>query len=301
MRLESRLYYYGLGMGIPYGLLNSVARTYSLARCAYDVYRRQRLTRDLLRDSSWSGFIPKDRGYARVQTNTLPGIEEALQTVRQIIRERRKTGWKTRDVNPVDHLELPEHFRDHPEILNFALSDKIVQIVCDYYGMVPQLKEIGIWVTREQEKLYNSQLFHLDKPEVGILALFINVERNDEEKGPVTLLPADISKEIRKNTRYDEIYFRGSGYISDEMVFHHCSPQDQITLAGGPGTGTFCDTSRCFHYGSRCHSGERIMMMVKFMPPHRAHKTRTPLFDLVPEPEDEVRRLMLSGAAFVHR
>ncbi len=62
-------------MGIPYGLLNSVARTYSLARCAYDVYRRQRLARDLLRDSPWSGFIPKDRGYARVQTNTLPGID----------------------------------------------------------------------------------------------------------------------------------------------------------------------------------------------------------------------------------
>jgi hypothetical protein len=33
------------------------------------------LARDLLRGSSWSGFIPKDRGYARVQTNTLPGID----------------------------------------------------------------------------------------------------------------------------------------------------------------------------------------------------------------------------------
>ncbi|HZS55553.1 MAG TPA: hypothetical protein VFA65_14225, partial [Bryobacteraceae bacterium] len=59
--------------------------------------------------------------------------------------------------------------------------------------------------------------------------------------------------------------------------------------------------SNCFHFGSRCQAGERIMMMVKFMLPHRARRSRTPLFDLVPEPTDEARRLALAGAVFEQR
>jgi hypothetical protein len=40
------------------------------------------------------------------------------------------------------------------------------------------------------------------------------------------------------------------------------------------------------------------MMMVKFMLPHKARKPRTPLFDLVPKPTDEIRQLVLCGAEF---
>jgi hypothetical protein len=81
-------------------------------------------------------------------------------------------------------------------------------------------------------------------------------------------------------------------------MFQHCRPEHQISLEGGPGTGAIVDTSNCFHFGSRCREGERIMMMVKFMLPHRARKSRTPLFDLITPPADEVRRLALSGAIF---
>ncbi len=69
-------------------------------------------------------------------------------------------------------------------------------------------------------------------------------------------------------------------------------------LGGEPGTGGFADTSNCFHYGSRCKSGERKMLVVKFMLPHKARNPRTPLFDLVPEPRSEARRLALSGGVF---
>ena len=71
-------------------------------------------------------------------------------------------------------------------------------------------------------------------------------------------------------------------------------------MAGGAGTGGFADASNCFHFGSRCQTGERIMLVVKFMLPHKAPYPGTRLFDLVPESGDEVRRLVLSGAEF-HR
>jgi hypothetical protein len=298
MTIESKLYYYGLGVGIPYRTLNSLADVVAVTRHASDVNHRRQLAREMLANSPWVGFMPRAKGYARVEPETLPGTREALGAVREIIAERRKTGWRQRAVNPVDHLEIPEDFRDHPALLKFALSDAMLQIVSDYYGMVPQLKEVGIWVTRPQKSRTNSQLFHLDKPETQIVGLFMNVEHNGREKGPTTFIPADVSQRVRHKTNYESVYFRGDGYLSDELVFQHCRPENQISLEGGPGTGAIVDTSNCFHFGSRCQSGERIMMMVKFMLPHRARKNRTALFDLIEPPADQARRLALVGAIF---
>lgn len=298
MDIESRLYHYGLGAGIPYAALNSIANVFDAARYAPELARRRRLARQLLADSPWAGFVPRDRGCALVGPDTLPGMDEMLDAVRAIIEDRRKTGWRARKHNPFYQLERAEDFRDYPAIMNFVLSDPMLHIVSDYYGMVPQLKEVGIWLTPPQDHEFSSQLYHLDKPESRLLKLFINIDVNDDNSGPLTLLPTDVSNIVRNRTGYEAIYFRGDGRLTDKDVFAHCSPADQIALGGSSGSGGFADTSNCFHYGSRCKSGERKMFTVAFMLPHKARESRTPLFDLVPEPPDEVRRLVLSGAKF---
>ncbi|MEJ2374200.1 MAG: hypothetical protein P8Y71_01920 [Pseudolabrys sp.] len=298
MDFEARLYHYGLGAGIPYGVLNSLANTVDVARNAPDLVRRRRLAREMLAASPWRGFIPPDRGFALVGPNTLPGTQEVLEAVRAIIADRRQTGWRARRHNPFYQLERAEDFSDYPALLDFALSDAMLHIVSDYYGMVPQMKEIGIWLTPPQDHEFSSQLYHLDKPESQLVKLFINVDPNDEDTGPLTLLPTNVSNVVRSKTRYESIYFRGDGRLTDKDVFAHCAPGDQIALGGESGSGGFADTSNCFHYGSRCRSGERKMLTVAFMLPYKAREVRTPLFDLAPEPADEVRRLVLSGAHF---
>jgi hypothetical protein len=300
MDLESRLYHYGLGVGIPYGALNSIANALDTARNASGLAHRRKLAKDMLKGSPWTGFISKDRGYAVVTPDTLPGTRPALEAARAIIEDRRKTGWKARKNNPFYQCERPEDFRDYPALLDFALSDDMLHIVSDYYGIVPQMKEIGIWLTPPQERQFSSQLYHLDKPEAQIVGLFLNVEANDASVGPLTFLPIDISNRVRRKTSYESIYFRGDGRLTDEAVFSHCSPEDAIALGGDAGSGGFADTSNCFHYGSRCKSGERKMLVIKYMLPHKSRDPRTPLFDLAPRPTDEARRLILSGAAFAN-
>jgi hypothetical protein len=301
MDIERRLYHYGLGAGIPYRALNSLADAVDVTRNARELAHRRRLAREMLINSERADFIPKDRGFALVGPNTLPGTQEVLQAAHEIIADRRRTGWKARTNNPFYQLEKPDDFRDYPALMEFALSAPMLEIVCGYYGMVPQLKEIGIWLTPPQTDQFSSQLYHLDKPESRLLKLFLNVESNTEDVGPLTLLPANVSKNVRQNTSYEAIYFRGDGRLSDEQVFCHCTPADQVVLAGNAGTGGFADTSNCFHYGSRCRSGERKMVTVAFMLPHKARNTRTPLFDLVPPPQSEIHQLILSGANFEKR
>ena len=125
--------------------------------------------------------MSQEKGYALVGPDTLPGSGEVLETVRKIIKDRRKTGWKARPQNPFYQLERPEDFQDFPVLMDFALSDAVLHTVSSYYGMVPQLKEIGIWLTPPQDHEYNSQLFHLDKPESRLVKLFLNIEENDED------------------------------------------------------------------------------------------------------------------------
>ena len=298
MDIESRLYHYGLGVGLPYGPLNSIANAFDLARNAPDLSRRRKLARQMLVGSPWTGFVPKDKGYALVGPDTLPGTAAALEAARAIIEHRRNSGWKARKNNPFYQCERPEDFRDYPELIEFVLSDAMMQIVSDYYGMVPQMKEVGIWLTPPQDHQFSSQLYHLDKPESQLLKLFLNVGNNDDDSGPLTLLPADVSRRVRQKTRYEAIYFCGDGRLADDTIFSICSASEQVALGGSPGTGGFADTSNCFHFGSRCRSGERKMLTVAFMLPHKAREPRTPLFDLVERPTDEARRLVLSGAVF---
>jgi hypothetical protein len=296
--IEGRLYYYGLGAGLPYRALNSIANVVDEARHAADIAQRRRHAKVMLAGSPWVGFMPRNTGYAILKPDTLPEAPAALEAARAIIEDRRKTGWKSRKSNPFFQCERPEDMVNYPALMNLALSDAVIHIVSDYYGMIPQLLEIGIWVTPQQTRQFSSQLYHLDKPESRLVKMFLNIEETSMDAGPLTFLPANVSEKVRAKTNYEKIYFRGDGRLPDEKVYAVAKQADEVMLGGVAGSGGVADTSNCFHFGSRCQSGERKMLTVAFMLPHKARKTRTPLFDLVPRPNDPVEQLVLAGAAF---
>ena len=67
MDIERRLYYYGLGAGVPYGALNSIANAVDKVRFAPDISKRRRIGEQILKNSLWRGFIPKNRGYVLIE------------------------------------------------------------------------------------------------------------------------------------------------------------------------------------------------------------------------------------------
>ncbi len=174
-----------------------------------------------------------------VGPDTLPGTQEAIEAARAIIEDRRKTEWKARQNNPFYQFERPEDFVDYPELMEFALSDAVLQIVSGYYGLVPQIKEIGIWLTPPQEHQFSSQLFHLDKPESQLVKLFLNIDPTEDDGGPLTFLPSNVSSKVREKTTYEAIYFRGDGRLKDETVFSICS-QPTRSAGGRRGHRRIC-------------------------------------------------------------
>jgi hypothetical protein len=299
MGIETRAYYYGLKAGIPFALTNAIAQAIDGWRYRSDIEKRREVFEQLNNATALGGFVSRTSGYARVDSGQLPGGAKAVSAANAIIDDRRRHGtWRSRKNNPYYQCERQKDFVDHPEVIDFALSETVLTIASGYYGMVPRLEEIGIWLTPPQKSdHFSSQLFHLDKPECSLLKLFINLDDTTPETGPLTFLPAHFSDAVRRKTNYERVYFHEDGRLADAAVFAHFSPTDCISLAGPAGSGGFVDTSRCFHYGSRARSGDRKMLTIAFTLPHRARKSRTPLFDLVPRRVSLAQRLALSGSA----
>ncbi len=299
MLLEKSFYSYGLRLGLPYAALNTTANGIQKTIHSSDLRKRRKLAQKLIDGSPWAEFLPRETGLATFERGEFPGVDEAIQAARLIVADRRKTGWKSRVNNPFYELTRPEDFRDHKELIDLALSDAVLQMVTGYLGVLPQLEEIGLWLTPPHNVLFGSQLYHLDKPEAGYVKMFINIEDNPPETGTAMALPIGVSNKVRRFARYDRHYYCSNGYLNDEAVGKHSTIDDQVKPGGNAGTGYVVDTSNCFHYGGRCASGERQLLVLTYMIAHRAPKKgRTPMFDLVPKPSEEIHQLVLSGAKF---
>ena len=58
-------------------------------------------------------------------------------------------------------LEEQDLYR-YPELMEYVLSDEVLQIVIPYYGVVPRLSSIGLYHSPVSESRSRSQNFHLD-------------------------------------------------------------------------------------------------------------------------------------------
>ncbi|HZQ14688.1 MAG TPA: hypothetical protein VFB31_17925 [Pseudolabrys sp.] len=295
MELENALYYYGIQAKLPYSLLKGVAEAGDLTRQPLDVWRRSQVARRMRRNSKWRGFMPREKGYAIFDKSSMPGVERVVAVCRKLVEERRDNGPKRREKNPFTFYERPEDFENNPELLDFALSDPIIETVSDYLGFLPQLKSIGLWLTQPLPKdLFGSQLMHLDQPEVGIVGVFINVSDVRPENGPFSFLPADLSRRVNDAVNYPKRYYCDDGRVTDEEVFSVCRPEDVKSLVGPAGTGGFVDLSACQHYGSRCSSGERIIFAIKFQKAHKARHEVRPFFRRYQDKVEQPRSLVIT-------
>jgi hypothetical protein len=84
------------------------------------------------------------------------------------------------------------------------------------------------------------------------------------ENGPLTLLDAARSAQVRRATRY-----RYHDHLTDAQVQEVVGSAPPAQVVGTAGTVCLVDTSRCFHFGARVTPGAapRLVAMVQFLNP----------------------------------
>ena len=162
-----------------------------------------------------------------------------------------------------------DDLRTHPELVDFALSDRAIGIATKYLEMVPYLNRVDLLysVPRSTEERIASQLFHVDPEGVTQVKFFINVFDTNNDSGPFTFIPADdtarILREIRALRRK-----QGRPHVGrylDEEIAAVGGTSAIISVTGAKGSGVAVDTSRCLHLGSRVKPGSfRLCLYLQY-------------------------------------
>jgi hypothetical protein len=284
--LKMYIYAYGLKAGLSFQFLKNVVDFLDALKHPIDWRRRRHMAKSVVSGSKWRGFFTKEKGMAAFAPGEIPGLENVHLLGQRIYKDRKDEVLKTRrgknEYNPFHALLIDEEVSAYPELVDAALSDSMMEIITDYFGSVPRLQNINLWIATPDEENIGSNLFHLDKPDVHFVTVFINVFPVATENGPVTALPADLSHKACLETHYESLYYNGDGRLPDVNMLNHCGEENLFALTGPAGAGAICDTSTCLHYGSRCRSGERVSVVFRYAPAHKIKGTGTAL---LPRPE----------------
>jgi len=240
----------------------------SIAKNADGHHERVRLMQELnANGESSDGLrlpeIPKDKGYMLYRPEGWPLLDEVLDEAREAFSAY-KPGTSKRER---DSLEgVPREDRTYNSAINrLASHPEVLRVVANYMGMVPLLYRINVLYSPNNEVVeQSSQFYHLDPEDVIMSKIFIFVEDVDEDTGPTTLLPADLSMKVRHAITYRK------GRVPDEVITQLGGAENIVEATGPSGTLAFLDTCRCFHMGSRKASKPRYAIMIQYQTPYAA-------------------------------
>jgi hypothetical protein len=210
---------------------------------------------------------------------------------------KKQAKFLTRKQSFYRHLLKDEDLRRNPDLVDFALSDRLLGPVTEYLGMVPYLTRVDLVysVSRGTDEKIESQLFHLDHEGLRQVKYFIYVYDVDEPEGPFTFLPADTSFRVVNDVRtWRKHHGRGdveSRRYLDEEVTAVDAARDIITVKGKAGEGVAVDTSRCLHLGSRVSPGAfRLVLYLQYC----TTREITNVFDVDRFRDDPVKHLAVA-------
>lgn len=209
-----------------------------------------------------------DPGLLRELEHDAVGRVERAERVRTVQKESHKSFWvRLLDDSLVDGaLDCDNVF------VRFALQPRVVAVLSNRLGELPRLTDVLLtYSTPSEEALSYSQLWHRDYDDVRTVKVFAYLTDVKElEDGPFTYMPGPQS---------DRIGFRWRSHLADAEFFAR-APREGVMQVRAPRLSVFvCETSRCYHMGSRVAAGHsRLMYTATFISSPSVYPAGQPRF-----------------------
>ena len=244
-------------------------------------------------------------GCAPFDANQIEGGTEVVKLLQRLFQERCVDqihpgfSWAKKNGKMKEFLRdcfFEDDFIKYPELADFVLNDTFLQSAIRYFGAVPRLGSIQFWWSPANSLQIGSQNWHFDDEDRRQLKVFMNVFEVTETNGPLTFLPASTSRRIRDEPTHKV------GRLEDAAVDAILNGTKPTQAVGPGGAGYLVDTVSCLHQGSRTQAGDRVVMMIQFIP-HNVHRESKapPRFDASRYLNDPVRHLIASGTEAAYR
>ena len=258
--------------------------------------------RDVYADAA--GAVDRAAGYELLPPTPSSKLAAALDTCRLLFETKVNTASSPDEPKRAEkraflrNLMDNDDLRDHPQLVEFALSDWALGIVTNYLQVVPYLNRVDLLysVPRPTEDRIASQLFHVDPEGVTQVKFFFNVFDTDDNDGPFAFIPADDSARILREIRTLRRK-RGEPHVgrySDDEIAAVGGTDAIIQVTGPRGSGVAVDTSRCLHFGSRVRPGSfRLCMYLQYC----ASLEQGNVFDIERYRDDPIRYMAVKHSA----
>ena len=183
-----------------------------------------------------------------LEADSVGRVRRAAQA-RETQKEKHKAFW----VRLLDDSMVDGAFDCDNVFVRFALQPAVIGVLASRLGELPRLTDVLLtYSTPSEEALAYSQLWHRDYDDVRTIKLFAYLTDVSEiADGPFTFLPGPAS---------DRVGFALHSHLSDAEFFQRAQ-RDAVQEIRAPRLSAFmCETSRCYHMGSRVHAGHARLM-----------------------------------------
>jgi hypothetical protein len=239
--------------------------------------RLRRLTSTLSADAS--ALRVDDRvGFAVVPPGTVPSAAPVIARCRQLMSSGARRPMRK---SHLESLVGVEQLEQYPEFLDFCLDPLFLDGAARYLGDLPVIASVNFWHSKHEDVAFHtSQLYHRDLDDSRQFKVFLFVSDVDEESGPLTVLPADVSERVCRKLGYRPT--SGNFRITDDQIRPLLGDGEEHVLTGPSGTIVLADTTRLLHFGSRVASHDRYVVVVQYLTP--TNFMRNPFFPVEPWP-----------------
>ena len=204
---------------------------------------------------------------SELEADSVGRVKRAAQA-RDAQKEKHKTFW----VRLLDDSMVDGAFDCDNIFVRFALQPSVISVLAARLGELPRLTDVLLtYSTPSDEALAYSQLWHRDYDDVRTIKLFAYFTDVAElADGPFTFLPGPAS---------DRVGFVLHSHLSDDEFFRRAK-REAVREIRAPRLAAFmCETSRCYHMGSRVHPGHaRLMYTATFISSPSVYPAGPPRF-----------------------
>ena len=289
---------------------NALWKAAEIGGAPLDRRRRSRLAVQHTRRVAFPA-LDRSAGYRLLGAGELAGVDEVVAVCRRVFEAKIPADARAVAAGPasgtgvlaekrkfLQNLLTDHDLREHPSLVDFALSDALLGTAADYLRAVPRLTRVDLLysVPRAGDDRIASQLFHLDPEGVTQAKLFLNVFDTGEAEGPFTFIPAvESARIVREVRRWRQRHGRPhSGRYTDEEIAAVGGADAVVTVNGPAGSGVVVDTTRCLHLGSRVRPGAfRLCLYIQYC----TSRERGNVFDADRYRDDPVRYLAVAHSA----
>jgi hypothetical protein len=153
-------------------------------------------------------------------------------------------------------------------IVDLIANPKIIMNVANYLGMVPMVAYVALWYSPNISfETGRSQMYHFDGEDRRQVKCFIPLDIIDEDCGPLTVLPKDVSFDAYAKLKRQGLIKKNTEKVSDEVMYNVANENQSKQMTGAPGDVVLVDTCGCYHYGSRPAQKPRLLLHIQYYTP----------------------------------